>query len=227
MNNWLSPIITILEGEQSDLRDLALSVGADPKFFYMNQDLSQCDLRGQDLRGMNLTGTKIHEMQCSVSTKMDKEFDPREYDTLITKKIGLSSTLYHLIQMYMERVNYVYIAPAIKSLVMRARHLALVQPDEFENLFSIISKNKTFNKVIYERPVKIVRINTTKRHNEIIKFEDIFHSTTTYYNIAILIALIMICGIDVYKDSVNVIAKIFDCLGRSKGLIPMHFEQDK
>lgn len=226
MNNWLAPIIKILEGGNSDLRDLALSVGADPRIFYMNQDLSQCDLRDQDLRGMNLTGSKIHELQCNENTKIDEEFDPREDSKFITKRVRMGSTLHHLVQMYMERVSYIYMAPAIKSLTMRARQIALVDPEKFKRLFFFIKNSKKMDKIIFEKSVKTVRINTTKRHDDLIRIEESFGNLSTkYYNIAIIMALIVICRIDIEQESKNIIDKIYDYLGNGKGLIPMYFEE--
>ncbi len=50
--HWLLSVGNILRSRTSDLRELALIAGRDPKTFYMDSDLSGADVRGQDLRGM-------------------------------------------------------------------------------------------------------------------------------------------------------------------------------
>lgn len=134
--SWLSNIQKILDSEKSDLRSLAKVAGADPNTFYMWQNLSGCDLRGEDLRGMNLVGTDILEDQLDDFTLIDREFDPRFLFRSQYLSFRVSDYLWDLICEYAEDRHYVYMAWAVKALV--------------ESGFSVLRSGNDFFRPIYD-----------------------------------------------------------------------------
>ena len=67
MIHWLQKIITILETETADLRELARIAGGNPKTFYRGINLEDLDVKDQNLEGMefstHLTGDEIRSTQ--------------------------------------------------------------------------------------------------------------------------------------------------------------------
>lgn len=154
--SWLSPISAIIDSESLSLRDLAISVGADPAHFYMYQDLSACDLRGQDLRGMNLIGTGLRSSHMDEKTLIDPEFDPRFTFKNEYVSIKFPIELLALVYGYADEANYVYRAWAFKSLI----ESALFVTPTTESLESFIRNSREFARLIdsNSRPTKTVRI---------------------------------------------------------------------
>jgi hypothetical protein len=52
MAHWLDKVVTLLQAQTSNLRDLAELAGEDPRTFYRGVKLSELDIEGQDLTGM-------------------------------------------------------------------------------------------------------------------------------------------------------------------------------
>ena len=55
MPHWLDKIITLLQAETSDLRELACIAGGDPRTFYRGIDPADLDLTGQNIEGMEFS----------------------------------------------------------------------------------------------------------------------------------------------------------------------------
>src|SRR6185312_7102986 len=55
MAHWLEKIITILNADTSDLRELAILAGGDPKTFYLGVDVTQIDFQHQNIDGMEFS----------------------------------------------------------------------------------------------------------------------------------------------------------------------------
>jgi hypothetical protein len=147
VNDWLDNIRKILESDSVSLKDLATLSGADVSIFYVNQDLSKCDLRGQDLAGINLSGTGITEDQLDKFTKIDPEFDPRfvlhsEYISL-----RLSIELTSLVYGFADANHYIYRAWAFKNLIESGLNCAQSNRD-YE---TFITENSRFCDVIYKK----------------------------------------------------------------------------
>lgn len=71
MTHWLSLVVTLLESNSSDLRELARIAGGNPKDFYLGTDLSGVDVRGHDLRGVSLTAKQSATLIFDSSTIFD------------------------------------------------------------------------------------------------------------------------------------------------------------
>src|SRR4051812_47428846 len=72
--HWLSPVNTILTSDSTDLRDLAQTVGEDPRTFYAGSNLEGVDICGQDLRGMILTGLDTAKIIFDYRTCLDNKY---------------------------------------------------------------------------------------------------------------------------------------------------------
>ena len=116
MSNWLAPIKSIFDAETSDLRKLAETVGANPTFFYVGRDLTQCDLKGQDLRGMDFTRAKLNPALMDSMTKLDPKFDPR-FEISPYLQIGLREEVLAMAYAFAEEVHYQDKAWALKALL--------------------------------------------------------------------------------------------------------------
>lgn len=55
MTHWLDKVITILDAETSNLRELARLAGGDPRTFYKGINIEKLDLTGQDIEGMEFS----------------------------------------------------------------------------------------------------------------------------------------------------------------------------
>jgi hypothetical protein len=60
MPHWLDKIITLLQAETSDLRELARIAGGDPRNFYRGIDSNDLDLTGQNIEGMQFSSS-LHQ----------------------------------------------------------------------------------------------------------------------------------------------------------------------
>lgn len=74
---WTAAVARVLTADTSDLRELALIAGEDPRTLYIGTDLSGCDLRGQDLRGMILDPLDLSRVQHDENTLLDDDVRAR------------------------------------------------------------------------------------------------------------------------------------------------------
>lgn len=59
MSNWLEMVVTLLQAQTSNLRELARIAGADPRNFYRGIRLSDLDVAGQDIDGMEFADRPV------------------------------------------------------------------------------------------------------------------------------------------------------------------------
>lgn len=66
-----SGVISILQSNSDDLRELASIVNADPHVFYRGADFRNSDLSGEDLKGIDLFAAKL------MRAKLPKDYEPK------------------------------------------------------------------------------------------------------------------------------------------------------
>jgi len=143
--DWLDAISAILKSEKEDLRSLAEAAGADPKFFYVGQDLSKCKFFGEDLSGINLSGTNISASQFDKHSKLDPEFDPRNKEESQEQDASKRSLLFppeivDILIAYAAAAHYTSLGWAAKNLIRIA--FASTQEDgSFEKWRRTISRS--------------------------------------------------------------------------------------
>jgi squalene synthase HpnC len=71
MSHWLDKVVTLLQSETSDLRELARIAGGDPRTFYRGANMNGSDFCGQDLRGMEFTDLDLSRIKLDGRTKLD------------------------------------------------------------------------------------------------------------------------------------------------------------
>ncbi|MBI3705248.1 MAG: hypothetical protein HY244_15735 [Rhizobiales bacterium] len=81
MAHWLEKVITLLQSDTSDLRELARIAGGNPRTFYREIKLEDIDVTGQNLEGMEFSGklppSAIGENQLAFDLPSDtKELPP-------------------------------------------------------------------------------------------------------------------------------------------------------
>lgn len=91
MSHWLQTVIDLLEAETSNLRELAILAGADPRTFYVGVKLEDLDIRGQDLRGMTFTNFDPKRVLADEKTEFDSSYQNRPSDQLYKDSGGHGS----------------------------------------------------------------------------------------------------------------------------------------
>jgi hydroxysqualene synthase len=71
MSHWLDKVVTLLQSDTSDLRELARIAGGDPRTFYRGANMNGSDLCGQDLRGMEFTNLDLSQIKLDDRTTLD------------------------------------------------------------------------------------------------------------------------------------------------------------
>jgi hypothetical protein len=75
MKHWHEKLMAIFEADTTDLRELALLAGGNPKYFYRGANLNGVDVRGQDLRGMEFTDLRSSGIIANSATTFDPSYD--------------------------------------------------------------------------------------------------------------------------------------------------------
>lgn len=57
MSHWLDKVVSLLQAETADLRELAQIAGGDPRIFYRGINPAELDLANQDIQGMEFSST--------------------------------------------------------------------------------------------------------------------------------------------------------------------------
>ena len=153
--NGVEKILTAATG---DLRELARLAQCDPKDFYVDQDLSHCDLRGQDLRGMDFSGCNLERAIIDEATKFDPEHDPRNSDESVYLNIKISKHLNTIILSYAEEVGYSYLAWAYKRLLDDGIKLYLKNRTKY---YSEIIDNNVYFLDLSKKPSGINSLSVT------------------------------------------------------------------
>jgi hypothetical protein len=83
MLDWLQKIVTLLQADTSDLRELAHLAGADPKTFYRGIRIEDLDIAGQNLAGMKFATDlrPIFDLSDAAVRRMIKNAKKRGYVT--------------------------------------------------------------------------------------------------------------------------------------------------
>jgi hypothetical protein len=78
MTHWLDMVITLLQANTSDLRELARLAGADPKTFYQGIEIERLDLAGQNIEGMEFSTSSKTYVPAGTQLVLDLEFGSSE-----------------------------------------------------------------------------------------------------------------------------------------------------
>jgi hypothetical protein len=78
MTHWLDMVMTLLQANTSDLRELARLAGADPKTFYKGIEIRRLDLAGQDIEGMEFSTSPETYVPVGTQLALDLEFGGSE-----------------------------------------------------------------------------------------------------------------------------------------------------
>lgn len=71
MSHWLDTVITLIQADTADLRELARIAGCDVRTFYRGTKMDGADLRGQDLRGLNLNARQLANAKVDNKTLLE------------------------------------------------------------------------------------------------------------------------------------------------------------
>lgn len=72
MPHWLDKVLTILQAQTADLRELARIAGGDPKIFYRGISRDRLDLAGQDIDGMEFLDDPPIESPSTEASETDR-----------------------------------------------------------------------------------------------------------------------------------------------------------
>lgn len=78
MTHWLDMVVTLLQANTSDLRELAQLAGADPRTFYKGIELKRLDLVGQDIEGMEFSTPSEPYIPVGTQLVLNLEFESSE-----------------------------------------------------------------------------------------------------------------------------------------------------
>jgi hypothetical protein len=194
----LERVADIANSDETDLIQLAVIAGCNPKDFYVGADLRGVDIRGQDLTKLDLTGADFSGVVYDEYTKVDPVYVPLEWNLNTFKHAELTAYVYDYLGKMVESGEAKHLTHALRILVRTALTI-LRSYNDYLSASVYLHQDKKLVGVL--KSPRRTRKNMTikvysEEHKAVIRIGRFFMGVSAGYNACAIIAIEVRSGID-------------------------------